>query len=115
MGLEAKVCDVKSPSGSWNNSLIRQSFDEVEANAILQLPVAYSTLFAWLYKEHARGGYYAHRTLASPPELHYSPTVRTKLRSSLLLTRVNLRVHKVPVHTLCPLCFCFPETTFHAL
>ncbi|KAK7325676.1 hypothetical protein VNO80_33828 [Phaseolus coccineus] len=28
-------------------------------------------LFAWLYKEHARGGYYAHRALASPPELRY--------------------------------------------
>ncbi|KAK8539732.1 hypothetical protein V6N13_035024 [Hibiscus sabdariffa] len=30
-----------------------------------------SVLFAWFYKEHARGGYYAHRAFASPPELRY--------------------------------------------
>ncbi|RZB60460.1 hypothetical protein D0Y65_043294 [Glycine soja] len=30
-----------------------------------------SVLFTRLYKEHARGGYYAHRALASPPELRY--------------------------------------------
>ncbi|KAH0988201.1 hypothetical protein GBA52_015378 [Prunus armeniaca] len=29
-------------------------------------------LFAWLYKEHARRGYYAHRALASPPELSFA-------------------------------------------
>ncbi|KAL5570726.1 hypothetical protein UlMin_020323 [Ulmus minor] len=140
LGSFDKVSSLITASGSWDSSLIRKSFHEDEANAILSLPLPRRTTpdtLLWHYDKSGnytvRSGYWLANQCRSVPS---SSTVslnswwkrfwRLRIPSKIRVfiwkafhnwipSSVNLASHGVPSPKRCSICNETDDTTLHAL
>ncbi|KAL5537585.1 hypothetical protein UlMin_044677 [Ulmus minor] len=138
----SKVSDMLQEDGRWNETLIRSSFLEFEADTILNLPRPSSRVYdsyCWHYKSKGsysvksgyRLGIEASYLDASSPSNNITsswwntlwssnlpPKVRIfwwRIVNDIIPTSLNLRIHHVPTDLSCFLCGYGMESTVHAL
>lgn len=51
------VSDLVTPSGAWNEVLIRQTFEDIDANAVLSTPLRGIDDHSWGWVPERHGGY----------------------------------------------------------
>ncbi|KAL5567268.1 hypothetical protein UlMin_030432 [Ulmus minor] len=135
-----KVSSLITASGSWDSTLIRASFHEDEANAILSLPLprrATPDSLIWHYHKSGqytvRSGYWLASQCKSTPSSSTSSIsywwkkfwrlrIPSKIRIFLwkafhnwIPSSVNLVKHGVPSQNKCSICNEADDTTLHAL
>ncbi|KAL5556875.1 hypothetical protein UlMin_039111 [Ulmus minor] len=140
LGKFDKVSSLITASGSWDSSLIRESFHEDEAEAILSLPLPKRTTpdtLRWHYDKSGhytvRSGYWLANNCRSVPSSSTSSLnswwkrfwrlrVPSKIRIFIwkafynwIPSSVNLANHGVPTQKRCLICNEADDTTLHAL
>ncbi|KAK3218383.1 hypothetical protein Dsin_012353 [Dipteronia sinensis] len=130
LGEWSSMDSFKLQDGSWDDVLVRQSFSEEEAEAILSLPssrIGLNDSIIWHFDNSGvysvRSGYWIAKDKDSNPScISLNPSVSwwkflwrlrlpTKIKNFIwkacndwIPTNINLAVHGVKVETFCPFC-----------
>ncbi|KAK3211235.1 hypothetical protein Dsin_015941 [Dipteronia sinensis] len=141
--IDATVDQIISPSGGWNNTLIKQSFNQDDVVAIQSIPIGSSRCgdsLVWHYANNGafnvKSGYWVARSMVVQASSSNSASsistdwwkklwnlkIPQKIKIFIwngcfdwIPTMYNLCLRRIPVVDLCPLCNKVSETTLHAL